>query len=937
MSRRSEPRTRQRRGSKNRTAAPPPKRPNDIAELWDVQAIEPDGLFINSRGTYMRVIECQHVPNIISAQDSVIARIRDGWAELCTAIPNNQTLSFYAQQDPIAIGEALEMDEQRVDDAIADDVAAGHPDLGTARRRLFQSQRQTVVYAAGGEQPAVRTRFWVAVPFSPDADTPRERAEDLVAPFRPSSDVAVKMTWERHQRAAIDSMRYAKAVAGHLTGMGIDAHIMGPVEILAEGWDRLHPGALELPDIAAFADVADVVKWTDPEAARAHRQRIVDAVTAGDEPCGIDDRDPRWLRHADGTLEEVIHLATPPAMTTVWWLSLLLGVPLPCTVAVHISVGDRAQTRTRYRIRWRRQEAAASHKERRSGILGHEEVQALKESAQLDADMSTTQRSTVYQVAIYASYRQPAGDAEDLDERLTALAKEFGSLTDAKVMRGRFVNRRGLVATMPIGQDPLKARRRYAHRNIGDCVPLGTDACGSPDGLMLGFSDPGGTLERLDPYDILNTTHVSLVIAPSGGGKTVTMNALLARGVAQGMSGYIIDRSSTEDETGGGRSQGHYAFLLSLVPGSRTVQVGGGRDQDIICPWDVPDVANVPKAKIEMLLALHALLIGSPGASGGDRQLDSLERGLLTRAITQVYRSCAGDDTLRPCESQLVAELRAIGEEGVAVAGADANAVLSTVAGLLAKLHPFTAGEPYEYIADLETTILNDAPLTLFDIAGSSEELLPAQILTIIEYVKHQVETARARSINAGNIDVNSWAGRQFLLVEEGWKITASRASGEWLNEYARRSRHMSLWLIMVTQHYKDLDTEQGRALAENAQIKLHLPNISENDLAYARDIVGLTDRDVEEIRGLRIRKGVYSTTYVVSPRGRGRVRMMLGPLEFWTCSNDPRRDQPLKILALKESDSPDATASAIAWSALRKLASPRWHAEVRERQQHEA
>lgn len=914
-------RTRKRRGNRNRQAAPPPKRGSHIADLFDVQAIEQDGLFINSAGEYVRVIECQFVPNVISADESTIRRIEAGWQELCASIPDHHRLSFYAQVDPIPIDDALEQDRDRVEAAIVDDLNRGDPEFARTRRRFLQAQRQSVTEAARGEQPAVATRYWVAVPHRPMLDTPGERFRDV---FGGGSGGSVAMTWESHQRAAIESENYTRLVVAHLTGMGIDTHIMGPVEILAAGWERLHPAATELPDFDAFATVADIVRATDPEAARAHREKIVAAVTAGDAPCGIDDRDARWLRHADGTVEETLHLATTPALTTPWWLSLLLEVPLPGTVAVHIGVRNRAATRSSNRRHWARLRAAHTYKLRRGRIVGFDEEEALQEAAEVDRDLSTTVNATLYDVAIYASYRHTGGNADELNERMVELTKSFQSFTDARVLRGRFLNVKGLRSTLPLGTDALKATRRYAPSNVAHCVPLTTAACGSPDGLMLGFADPGGTLERINPYDSLFTTHVTLVVAPSGSGKTVLTNALLARGVSQGMRGFIIDRSSTRDEHGSGRSQGHYDALLSLVPGSRTVQVGSGTE-DIINPWDVEDVANVSSEKTEMLLALHALLIGNTDAAG-ERHLEALEEALLMRAITQVYRTCtaaraAGEDA-RPRETMLVAELDKI---AAAPAGGGTNAdgalVASTINALLAKLQPFTEGEPYEHIADLPTTVATDAPLTLFDIAGAPERLIPALILTIVDHIDTVVQRTRARRVSGAGSDLGPWAGRQFLLVEEGWKVTASSASGRWLNEYARRSRHLALWLIFVTQHFQDLDNEQGRALMENANLKLCLPNIKENDLEFARERAGLTDADIRSAMELTIRKGVYSSVYVVSPRGRGRVRILLGNLEYWICSNDPDRDQPRRVAALRDADGDS-------WKALRLLCTPSWHEE---------
>ena len=172
----------------------------------------------------------------------------------------------------------------------------------------------------------MQARYWIAVRWRPEVAI-KQRFRDACTPPTPEH----RTSWEAHQAAARDSLQYTEQIAGLLVGLGIDPHIAGPVESLAVLWERLHPAAQTLPDFDALADVARIVQATTPEAAAAHRQQIVDALTLGDEPVGIDASDRRWLHHADGTLEETMHLGTVPQETSPWWLAHLLQVPL----AVH--------------------------------------------------------------------------------------------------------------------------------------------------------------------------------------------------------------------------------------------------------------------------------------------------------------------------------------------------------------------------------------------------------------------------------------------------------------------------------------------------------------------------------------------------------------------------------------------------------------------------
>jgi hypothetical protein len=747
--------------SEARRARRSDRRVGAIGDLIDIAALEPDGLLVTGDGTYVRVIDCEFVPNPITADPSQIATIERGWTYLFAAIPDHQGLSLYAQTDPIPIDDAMTEDEDRVARAIADDLAANPPreDLARTRRRFLQAQRQSVSTAAAGEQPAVQARYWVAVPWRPEIAL-TQRFKTACLPPRPEH----RTSWQAHQHAARDSLDYTQQIAGQLIGLGIDPHIAGPVETLALLWERLHPATRTLPDFDDLDRVAQIVQATDPAAAAAHRQAILDAITSGPEPVGINATERRFLEHADGTLEETMHLGTVPQETSPWWLAHLLQVPLPTTVAVHIRVGDRSRTRVAQRRRWARLRAAVRYKQRRGQLIGSDEEDTLDEAQQLDRELRSTVASTVYSVATYVSFRQLDGDHVSFTQRLKATAREFQSLTDARVLRGAFLNVQSYACTLPIGVDALAATRTYAQRNIAHCTPLVTAACGCPHGLIAGFSDPGGTLERLDPYDAMILTYLTLVAGRGGGGKTVMVNKLLMSAIAQGMRGFIIDRSSIATGDASERVQGHYDPLLSLVPGSARLHVGSG-SEDVICPWDVADCAHVGPAKIEFLLAFHALLIGNL-ASSGERQLTADEEGPLTTAIAAVYARCATTRE-RPCETLLVQELERLAER----ARTHPN-VAATIWALVARLVPYAKDGPLAHIADWPTTVAPDRPLTLFDLAGAPNRLIGALILTIVDHIEYAIHQTRSRYVRGELTDSGIWTGEAFLVIEEGWKVT---------------------------------------------------------------------------------------------------------------------------------------------------------------------
>jgi hypothetical protein len=896
------------------TAHQPPiagKRVGSLGSVIPVALVEPDGLIITTDGRYVRLLECERVPNPISADPTQLAVLERAYRELCRAIPDGQSLSIYSQTDTIAdVREALAEDRQRVQAACDHDLARGQEDLALARRRLLAGLTQTVVRAAGAEQPGVAARWWVAVPYRPRASAPREELRQAAARARG------RTTWQAHHHAAAHSLALATQIQAALANAGIDAYRLDGVSALAILWERLHPATTIVPDFKRLEQVTRVASAHAPQQARELRhdtlRALCDPAGTGGPTAGIDASDPGWLRHADGTLEEILHLATPPLQTSPWWLSYLLACPLPATLAVHITVGSRAREQARQRRRWKRLRAAVIYKERRGQLVGSDEHDALQEAELVDGELVEEIGATVYKVGVYLAVRDPTANAREFDALVGETARTFHSLTNAKVIRGRRLNLRGFTSTLPLGVDTLNATRSYGQRNIAHCVPLTSSSCGSPTGLIVGTADPGGTLERIDPFDPLFPRRVTLVLGPSGGGKTVLMNALLMRAISQGMRGWIIDRSSTPDQDGRTAGTGHYDALLSLVPGSRRVQVGSGVG-DVICPWDVHDPAHVPAEKKEFLLALHALLIGhAEGADRRERTLTAVEEGILSTAIDDVYARAARTGE-RARETMLFEQLTARAADG-GLAGSNADAIQS----LLLRLEPYSEGGTLAHIADHATTVPDDAPLTLFDLTGLPERLTPAMVLMLVSHIEQKVQHTRRARVDGELDDAGAWAGKLFLVVEEGWAMTASPAAGSWLNEYARRSRHYALWLLFVTQHFKDLANEQGRALLANSVLRLCLQN-DVDDLELGRDTIGLTETDIEQITTLPRRKGDYSTVYMVSPRGRGAVRVALGDLEYWIASSDPEHDQPTRHQALAE-------AGGDPWKALRLLCTPDWH-----------
>ena len=361
---------------------------------------------------------------------------------------------------------------------------------------------------------------------------------------------------------------------------GIDTWLLDGTQALALLWERLHPAA-ELTDheqlLERLADACEIADATTLDEAAEARHRMLEAVCERPAPGSTSARARRGCATATGRWRRR-SISRPRRWrpTRRGWRTCS-AARCPRRSRFTSRVGVRSREKHRQRRRWQRLRAAVRYKERRDRLVGSDEEDALEEAAVIDAELAAEVGATVYQVGIYCSIRDPRGDAESFERIVKQTCSDFHALTNARVVRGRHLALHGLHRHAAARRRPAAARRRrYAQRNIAHCVALTSSRCGCPDGLILGTADPGGTLERLDPYDRQFATTLTLIVGKGGGGKTVTSILLACRFIAQGGRIYITDRSSTPDDRGD--TQRHRPLRHAAVAGPRR-PAGAARDR----------------------------------------------------------------------------------------------------------------------------------------------------------------------------------------------------------------------------------------------------------------------------------------------------------------------------------------------------------------------
>lgn len=871
-------------------------------DLVDLEALSPSGVGINSEGALVRWLEITAPVNALIMDEDGMREVSRAFAKVCAGVPHGQQLQLYVHATPLPIDDIVAGDLAATGAAVQAARNAGDDDHADALARLqFTSEHSLRTHSAA--VAAKRMRYVIVCPWQPQPAT-------LLRP-RSRPGTAVVLTRQQLATASDGAARYTEAIIADLEALDLSVRSLDGHEVLDLLWERFSPSAAAgrqpPPSVTRPGVLRPLDAASTAEQAAEHAAQLRAAIAQ--EPIDCTGREQLTL---GDSLEQSLYLSGIPDFTWLGWLLHLMQLASPFALSIHVHPTERYRERHRQKRRHKRLRGVNRGKQRSGRDLDADEEAKEEEAAELNRELTHHAGAGIYRLAILLSVRETDGDQRLLSEQVKSVIREIATVLDGHLSGGVFNQPRLLRSTMPTGVDVARRLRRFASRNLGDTMPLLGTGCGSPAGVPIGYAHPGLTLERLDPFDPEHPNHVLVVNGRSGTGKTMTTIVLLARALARGATGFIIDRA------------GHFQFLCGLLPGALSLRIGAGEHEHAINPWDTPDVARVPRKKIAYLKALHALLIGTHDA-GDSFDLDPLERSQLDVAIRGVYERCALTGE-RPRETILQEELyrRARDEQD-----AGAHDIAVVLRSLAERLHDYVAGGAYAYLTDARTTIPERAPLVAFDTKDIPDEVAPAALFIIAEAVIRHVETDRERQLaDVRHADSESWIGRSFLVIDEAWKVVERRATGRMVMEWGKRSRHLALWLIAITQQMEDLDNPYGRALLNNASMRLFLRQ-NAKDLQLVQSDLGLTGEAIEAIKSLRTAKRQFSMAYLMNgSRGQGIISVRVSDYEYWIASNEPVRDEPLRRAALRDAARQASSTDWRAhWQALHKLADPDWHA----------
>jgi TraG P-loop domain len=866
----------------------------EAGDLLAIEAIDRSGLIVTSEAAFVRILQVTPPnPMILAAEER--QDLAAAFCHLISRLRPEQTLQFYVEARPMNLERILAAARSQVSAWAGEPAVAlgrdGDP-LAASRWRLHAAMEESLRLHCD-EQAAVQLNAYVVVPCVPVGRSTRAILNEL-RPGRWKLPVApLERNWSEHRRAVRQSLAHADAIRAELEAISMPTRFLNGEEVATLLWSRFNPTSADshrrAPRVAAelFGELDEV---EERERARAAATRLREQIARA----SLDFGRSRHFAEIDRDVEQTIYAATTADATTMGWLTGAMLTWQPFTLSVYAHALDRGRERRRVKRGYRRLFVVNRTAEAKGRVPDFDRYTQEHESEDLLNEMAGHERTSLFRVSIYQSLRAPGPEPElpALEEAVDYCADQIESMSDCRVNRGEFQQYELWPSTLPLGRDVAGRTRRYATRNVGDTVPLIGMGCGSPDGIPFAFSDPGRTLEHLNPYDPTHSNYTMLINGRSGSGKTMTANVVVSRCIAQGARAFVLDRA------------GHYEVLTKLVDGGQQVDIGADNSPYAINPWDVPDPADVSLEKISFLVALHGVMMGDEG-------LTTLERSQLGAAIRAVYAR-ATREGMAPHESMLRDELLRRSEEEKALEAIDVAAVLRNLAE---RLGEFCGEGSYAYLLDRETTVPEDCPIVVFDTRRCPEILLKPVMFSILEYVTRAIERHRAAFADlSSRAGAPMFAGKTVLLIDEAWHLVGRRETGEYANELARRARHLGLFLIVISQQLSDFDSEHGLALIRNSTMQMLLHQ-HPDEVSFVREALGLSEEEAALVGRLKTVKGSHAQIFWVNgTRGKGRVALRIGPTEYWCFSSDPLSDVPLREAKVEE-------LGGDLWAAIGRLA----------------
>jgi conjugal transfer ATP-binding protein TraC len=385
----------------------------------------------------------------------------------------------------------------------------------------------------------------------------------------------------------------------------------------------------------------------------------------------------------------------------------------------------------------------------------------------------------------------------------------------------------------------LRRARRTLSENLAHLLPVYGGYAGTPEPTQLLLNRRGQPV-TLSFFNGKEVPH-GFVTGKSGSGKSVFANDMILNALRTGGRVWVLDRG------------GSYRKLTEILDGSyvsydarRPLRLNpcGRSEPDGSCPEETNSFLR------DWLTEM---------ATHGKADLAVRDQNLLSMAVRAAFRAKPGGEIfLRDIHTAL----------GTMAAEHPAAKDLAVCIG------EYVKDGPYARFFDGENQVDFEKTLVAIDLADAAlEDAVTSVLVMALMY----------RIAQAGK----AWLSQdKYLVIDEAWTLLKSPACARFIENVSRTARKFRLSLVILSQQITDLEGPSGRAILAQASYKVCLHQ-DPDAIKFAKDLLGLSDREAQLYGTLRTMAGVYSELFVKSPYGSGVARLAMDPLAYWVTTSD--------------------------------------------------
>jgi conjugal transfer ATP-binding protein TraC len=393
----------------------------------------------------------------------------------------------------------------------------------------------------------------------------------------------------------------------------------------------------------------------------------------------------------------------------------------------------------------------------------------------------------------------------------------------------------------------MKMQRTMVTTNAASFAPMHGEFLGGNIPHMMLIGRRGQPL-YWSPFQNNEGNHNTAIFGKSGSGKSVFLQELCTSLVGSGAHAIIIDD---------GRSFEHTCKAL----GGRFIEftLSSGLSVNPFRMIDAEQAAADEDYQVDCLAMLMSI-IGQMARH--EQRLNDFEKGIIDRAVNQVWNDMGSDGTIDAVIEALVSDDDPVGQQ------------------IATSLNQFSSTGTYGrfFVGDSIIDLTN--PFTVFELSDlASREDLRSAVLTSIMFLASQYMRKSDRTIPKA------------LFIDEAWQLLKGGSMAQFVEIYARTCRKYYGSLITATQSINDYYKSDGsRAALENSDWSVVLAQKPETIGELSRmGRFELNEFTNALIRSLKRQGTDYSDVFVRGPDTEFVARLVLDKFSAALFSSSPK------------------------------------------------